>query len=182
MSENIKLDEEKLGVMGDAVKGLVKGTVSMAEARRVIAQKGEEVFGPHEDAISKGTARIPGFVLFDESGYDLDLARHSVGEGWGGILERLWAVKPACASVTQVKEKFGGLRVYHSGIAAGPKWTDEEDAAYRAFEEAVDQAEGESYKTCEECGAPGVPRRGGWIKTLCETHASGRPPYKSEEP
>ena|ERR1041385_1086190 len=55
----------------------------------------------------------------------------------------------------QVKEKFGGLRFYMSS------GTDE-------MYEAINQAESESYLTCEACGAPGESRSGGWIKTLCD--------------
>jgi hypothetical protein len=32
-----------------------------------------------------------------------------------------------------------------------------------------------SFVTCETCGAPGFPRKGGWTKTLCEDHACASP-------
>lgn len=57
----------------------------------------------------------------------------------------------------QVKEKFGGLRFYFSG---GDDYIDG----------IVDMAESMSYRTCEECGAPGTATEGGWIRTLCEEH------------
>jgi len=56
----------------------------------------------------------------------------------------------------QVKEKFGGLRVYYSG---GDDY----------IGGAVSMAEAMSYKTCEVCGNKGEPNKGGWIKTLCES-------------
>lgn len=57
----------------------------------------------------------------------------------------------------QVKEKFGGLRVYFSGG---------DDYVWGL----VGMAEAISYKTCEVCGNKGEPNKGGWIQTLCETH------------
>jgi len=35
-------------------------------------------------------------------------------------------------------------------------------------------AEAMSEVTCEQCGAPGEERGGGWIVTLCDTHAGER--------
>ena len=58
----------------------------------------------------------------------------------------------------QIKEKFGGLRMYHTG-----------GSDYIAG--AVDAAEYQSYRVCEVCGAPGVTRNNrGWIQTLCDEH------------
>lgn len=59
--------------------------------------------------------------------------------------------------VDQVKEKFGGLRFYYSG---GDEY----------ISGLVSMAESMSYATCEECGNPGKPNIGGWIRTLCTTH------------
>jgi hypothetical protein len=87
-----------------------------------------------------------------------------VGPGWVPLVDRL------CTRLIelgwnkdchQIKEKFGGLRFYigmHS----------------LEITEAIDAAEAESYRTCEECGAEGKPRDGGWIRTLCDVHANGR--------
>ncbi len=89
------------------------------------------------------------------------------GVGWYGILDRLFAALSKDASdlvVEQVKEKFGGLRVYVSGC------TDEQYAL-------IDAAESRSFRTCEQCGAPGVRRSGGWIRTLCDEHANDRPAF-----
>jgi hypothetical protein len=91
-----------------------------------------------------------------------------VEPGWAGIIERLvhdlfqmgWN-----GEVLQVKEKFGGLRFYTTTTS------DLMDAR-------IDQAATESYRTCEFCGKPGVPRSGGWIKTLCDEHAGGREPHE----
>ena len=87
-----------------------------------------------------------------------------VGPGWGDILKRLindlfelgWD-----GQVAQVKEKFGGLRFYIG-------------SANEAIHERIDVAQNESFETCEECGAPGALRQGGWLKTLCDEHSKQR--------
>jgi hypothetical protein len=56
----------------------------------------------------------------------------------------------------QVKEKYGGLRIYFSG---GDDYVDG----------IVSMAEEYSYKVCEVCGNAGKPNKGGWITTLCES-------------
>lgn len=58
----------------------------------------------------------------------------------------------------QIKEKFGVLRVYL-------------DHADERIVALTDTAETLSKTTCEECGAPGQLRSGGWLKTLCDEHA-----------
>ena len=64
-------------------------------------------------------------------------------------------------TVEQIKEKFGTLRFYESG-------GDSVTAAYVRIVEDI------SAKLCEVCGNRGRLRTGGWIKTLCDTHAEGR--------
>lgn len=56
----------------------------------------------------------------------------------------------------QIKEKFGGLRIYYSG---GDDYVDG----------IISMAEEMSYKICERCGCPGTPNKQGWIITLCDT-------------
>lgn len=55
----------------------------------------------------------------------------------------------------QIKEKFGGLRIYMAGNIEG-------------MFDIIDKAERKSYKICEFCGAPGKTRDGSWIFTLCD--------------
>ena len=63
--------------------------------------------------------------------------------------------------VRQIKEKFGGLRFYYDG-------GDEYIAGL------VSMAESWADRSCEECGAPGKHRGGGWIRTLCDEHEAKR--------
>jgi hypothetical protein len=127
--------------------------------------------------------RLPGSVINEGGGYDLPLAKESVGQGWHGILERLFAAKPDWIMVVQVKEKFGGLRFYLDDgtvrvdfiglgsltVPAEQEHLDEDRTLQlTAFKKLVDEAEAESFSICEDCGAPAEPRPGGWIHTLCE--------------
>ena len=76
---------------------------------------------------------------------------------------QLKPVPEACPQVvaTQIKEKFGTLRFYYNGG----------DSVVDGIERMADSM---SAVTCEDCGAPGKPRSGGWIQTLCDAHAEGR--------
>ena len=68
--------------------------------------------------------------------------------------------------IVQIKEKFGGLRIYYDLNLEG-----EVDEDFRQkVEDIIYNAENESYVTCEVCGEEGKPRKGGWIKTLCNDH------------
>jgi hypothetical protein len=55
----------------------------------------------------------------------------------------------------QIKEKFGGIRIYYSG---GDDY----------IEGVISLADEMSYKICEVCGNSGKPNKGGWITTLCD--------------
>lgn len=60
--------------------------------------------------------------------------------------------------MVQVKEKFGGLRLYYWHVP-------EEYTAIKELGYALERA---SYKTCEVCGEPGSVRKNAWIRTLCD--------------
>jgi len=98
----------------------------------------------------------------------------AVGKGWYPILEVLctnvqshldWREKQGKpvpqVVVEQIKEKFGGLRFYYQG---GDEYI---DGMVRMAEAWADIA-------CEECGAAGKRRSGGWIRTLCDQHENER--------
>ena len=86
------------------------------------------------------------------------------GPGWYPIIERLIVKLKALGwdlELDQIKEKFGGLRFYIGGYTPG-------------MDQAIAEAEKESFRTCEDCGAEGKPRKGGWIRTLCDTCDAAR--------
>lgn len=84
-----------------------------------------------------------------------------VGPGWVPIVDAaLRKIEKHYApynEVFQIKEKFGGLRIYCDKDA-----TDEINAI-------IQKAEKLAFMTCEVCGKqPASPRDSGWIKTLCD--------------
>jgi hypothetical protein len=101
----------------------------------------------------------------------------AVGAGWWPIIESLCANiqshtdwwntnrkdRPIVEQVVveQIKEKFGGLRFYYQG-------GDDTIAGM------VLMAESWADHSCEECGAPGTRRHGGWVRTLCDLHEAER--------
>lgn len=97
----------------------------------------------------------PGSSPITSSGYfDCD-------EGWYPLIQRLIEdlIKLGWDKhVTQVKEKFGGLRFYVNSCT-------------REMMDRISEAEKESYSICEECGEPGELRKDlGWYFTLCDKH------------
>lgn len=90
----------------------------------------------------------------------------SCEDGWFSIIETALAViknhcerKKIDCHFVQIKEKFGGLRMYSEG---GDDFIDG----------VVTLAESLSYQTCEVTGNPGyLCTTGRWLKTLCPEQA-----------
>ena len=91
-----------------------------------------------------------------------------VGEGWRPLVTKL--VEDIIAldkevQISQIKEKYGGLRFY---ISYGSD---------KVFD-LIDKAEAQSLLICEQCGTVNnVTTEGGWLLTLC---SSCRDAYKKE--
>lgn len=104
----------------------------------------------------------------------------SVGDGWQLIVERaIGRIDAALAElpgngkalvrIAQIKEKFGGLRIYAD-------WTVLPPDIEAKIKDAIELAEARAYSTCELCGAVGrLHDRSGWYLTRCERHAEGEP-------
>ena len=69
--------------------------------------------------------------------------------------------------VQQIKEKFGGLRIYLSN---------EDDYIFGI----INMAEAMAARTCEVCGAKGHLRGGSWLKTLCDEHHEEREEHRTK--
>ena len=86
------------------------------------------------------------------------------GAGWYDMLEAVFSrsaeMQPrSWWKVSQLKEKYGGLRLYSHG-------------APEDVEALIDAAEHLSEHVCDVCGAPGKKSSdSGWITTRCEEHA-----------
>jgi hypothetical protein len=106
-------------------------------------------------------------ATFYPPGYTREQALGSVGVGWHGLInkafDKLESIKDIIIVIDQVKEKYGGLRIYTSCL-------------HEEFDKFILELETESYKICEKCGEPGKLRGGGWYITACDAHASSRPP------
>jgi len=89
-----------------------------------------------------------------DGGYGGDLG---IPNGWADIIldlhNKIVAEYPDYY-ITQIKEKFGGLRYYVGRVG---------DLGY----DLISKAEDLSYKTCERCGRAGKERPTGWVLTLC---------------
>jgi hypothetical protein len=87
----------------------------------------------------------------------------SVGDGWYQILYDLFAdiktlVLDEGFEILQVKEKFGGLRVYTS-------------VSIPEVEFLIKGAELRATNTCDVCGKHGNMREKGWLAVRCKEHA-----------
>lgn len=97
----------------------------------------------------------------------------TVGDGWRELVEKaVCRIKAAdvgrSVKITQVKEKYGTLRLYWMSTRGIDAATD------AAIEEAVALAEARSECTCEKCGEEGrLYSAGSWLTTACPEHAHG---------
>lgn len=87
------------------------------------------------------------------------------GPGWRDLILTALQARPPGTKIAQIKEKFGGLRVYVDIPESVPVSVAQE------YHNLLFNLENESYHTCEECGKEGKSRSGSWIKTLCDEHA-----------
>jgi hypothetical protein len=93
-----------------------------------------------------------------------DDALTDVGVGWSSLVHKIYYKKNTLAErvyIDQVKEKFGGLRVYSSPY-------------HEEFDEFVIDVCKKSFTLCEECGETGRLHKTHtrWYKTLCDTHGA----------
>ncbi|NIM21892.1 MAG: hypothetical protein GTN64_05660 [Candidatus Latescibacteria bacterium] len=85
---------------------------------------------------------------------------YECGEGWHPIIDKAVAkIRKYHPDVEflQIKEKFGGLRIYTSYTSP-------------AIEAIIELADEFCEETCEQCGKPGNLRMNGkrsWVKTMC---------------
>ena len=137
---------------------------------------------PNSMLINMGSPVGPGFVVYErapgEFGYDVKMARNSIGPGWRHLVQALfdaiehdkkWNPNSGFAHmvIVQVKEKFGTLRIYWH-LRFEPEKVTLRAGAFDQVEGYVDAIAAVSCKTCEACGRPGKMRRRSWVLTLCD--------------
>jgi Zn finger protein HypA/HybF involved in hydrogenase expression len=91
-------------------------------------------------------------------------AKNMVGKGWQPIaLDAAEQLEANGAQILQVKEKFGGLRIYFQ--------VDEDTSSVDVYDkcnEIVRLAEEKAAITCEDCGQPGsMTTNRSFYRTLC---------------
>ena len=77
---------------------------------------------------------------------------------------------PRGFKTVDTKEKFGSLR-----------WYTEAKGDDRHADNVISCIDHLSNFVCEYCGAPGLLRRGSWVKCMCESHAQGRKSFREGE-
>ena len=102
-------------------------------------------------------------------------------------------IKNPDISFTQVKEKYGTMRVYWigNGIDNWEEIKDKIDVSvnvndlfnsyYDRVENAIDYVSFLSSKVCEECGEPGKVYTNGWYMTRCKKHIVERYGFDPDE-
>lgn len=90
--------------------------------------------------------------------YDWEM---EVGQGWRQIIRAVVStIQNSGGTIRQIKEKFGGLRIY---------FYHPDDATNFKLNSLVDSAEEICSVICENCGRPGKLRNiTGWMKTYCD--------------
>jgi hypothetical protein len=90
----------------------------------------------------------------------------AIGDGWfsllyelsTAIMEHVRKNPEALPIITDIKEKYAGLRYYING-------------GDDVIDDLIEKAEDASYTICEQCGNPGeVMTRGYWLSTRCLEH------------
>jgi hypothetical protein len=80
--------------------------------------------------------------------------------GWEDLVyeltSKIYKIEPV--QVSQIKEKFGGLRYYTNGHSD-------------IVDDLINEYEAKSFKVCDVCGEEGILREHGyWLSTRCEEH------------
>ena len=93
-----------------------------------------------------------------------------VGKGWEKLVRKVYNARTAIGTtvgIIQVKEKWGGLRIY----------TDYYDSE---LEKTIMQVGEESLRVCEQCGSPaGLVKKGTWYQTRCDEHRDDWTPVEN---
>lgn len=89
-------------------------------------------------------------------GLTLEQAKKQVFPGWGSLVEEAYSLMPPGTLVSDVKEKWGGLRIYADVPAE--------------IDNKLNEIEARSFEICDVCGNPGTIREDHWCRTRCDEH------------
>ena len=106
-----------------------------------------------------------------------DIGIIDVGDGWRDLvtvlcnyLELVNATKGTDLRVAHIAERYGTFDCAVEGATSLQ--------LNLRLTMVMDMLKSLSRKTCEQCGADGVPRVGGWVTILCDEHSRGREPLE----
>lgn len=91
---------------------------------------------------------------------ELELAKGCVPEGWRTLVDKIYKAKPKDIEITDIKEKYGVLRVYVASYNDENEW----------FLDLLDYYEDLSKSMCQICGKPAKIYTDGWYVTMCPEH------------
>ena len=111
----------------------------------------------------------------------------SIELGWSLIIQQLYhtieSLPPELwPTIRQIKEKFGGLRVYYTYVVPAETDLDVASEAAQLVSDAVSYAQGQADHTCQYCGRRGRLRIENWRSVLCDYHHKHRHGPESELP
>jgi hypothetical protein len=113
---------------------------------------------------NNNSSKYPTTVVYE--GYDKKLALESVGKGWASLIEEVFAFMEQHKierRIIQVKEKWGGLRIYT-------------DLIHEEFDKKIFEVEKRSFQVCEVSGSTGRLRNcNGWFRTLSDEEGKDYP-------
>lgn len=106
--------------------------------------------------------------MISNKGIEKEEALGCVGNGWAPLIERFYETANQSTIpivVLQVKEKFGGLRIYWNSEGENVNYF---DGRYLEIDRLIDTLRILSTNTCETCGANGkIHMYNSWMKACC---------------
>ena len=112
-------------------------------------------------------------IVVDQCWYDKAKAYLECPDGWQHIAKQVEAVLLAEGmDVRQMKEKFGGLRVYYNLPFEWEELTEEGwNDKVNQIETLINIADYVCQRTCMTCGEAGTQEvYRGWVSVFCENH------------
>jgi len=114
-----------------------------------------------EEELNNYLVSIGGLINWHNQKIITDAGYFSTDKGWFGLIKTVIEELIALGwnkEVTQIKEKFGGLRFYAYDVPEG---------GY----DIINKYQNMSFHICEVCGNEGaLHNNNGWYKTVCEEH------------
>ena len=172
MATNLKKEQEAVEDYRQAVESIAATEIAaLFINKQLVPKKGQDgLLEALFQRVSLDNWHWPKEIEAAEEAWEALL---ECGRGWYSIITalniHLAAISPEY-EISQIKEKFGGLRFY-ANINLSDEQNDEHQFNSLIFDRLILEAESMAAETCETCGKPGLLYgKGGraiWYKTLC---------------